>query len=233
MRIPYEYNHFIYVDYHPTVPWAIGFVALSPFNECFFWDEINISPRVNTTLEIAYEIAKTAGHYRFNMFNPIDPLAKAQQGHSKDEETKMTKSTVQDLNGYLSDFHKQGICESIYFTTADTKGTRGRESLRARFKNSIICKTPFNNESEKYIGNEDVVNIKKDRYLPTVWIFDKCRQIRASFKNWREEKGKPVQAYSHHCTGAEFLMKDARFRPPALLADKIKERKKVQYFRPR
>jgi len=44
------------------------------------------------------------------------------------------------------------------------------------------------------------------------------------------EKDKPTQAYSHHCTGLEFLMKDARFRQPAVMREKPQNRAPIRYF---
>jgi len=228
MRIPYEWNHFRYLDYHPSTDWAIGFVSLSPYNECFIWDEINISPRTNTTLEIAYKIAEASGNYKF-LFDVIDPLAHATTGTNRNKDGTI-RTTAQDLNGYLANFKTQGLCEGGYFVSANTKGTRGREKIRQRLRNSTIVKTPYNNEAQDYLDNPDVKNVEKEKYLPTIWIFNNCRQVRVSLKNWREEKGKPIAAYSHHCTGIEFLMKDAKFRPPAVDYQKAEPRKKILYF---
>lgn len=226
MRIPDGYNLFRYIDYHQNNDWAIGFVALSPYNECFVFDELNISPRTNSTEEISYRIAEKSGHYRYK-FDVIDPLANIRSGDSKIR--GMVTTTIEDINRYMADFKRQGICEGSNFIPADTKGTRGRERIRARLLNSIVVEKPFNNDAEKYKDNEDVVNIDKEPYLPTIWIFSNCKQVRLSLKNWREEKGKPTQAYSHHCTGLEFLMKDKRFRPPLLEYERPRERTGIYY----
>jgi hypothetical protein len=231
MRIPYEWNHYQYIDYHQHNDWACGWVSLSPFNECFIWDELNISPRTNTTLEIVDKIAEKSGHYKF-LFDVIDPLAVGQKSDTKKSDGTV-RTTVDDINKYLSEFKQQGVCEGGYFIPGNTKGTRGREQIRHRLRNSLVVKTPFNNEAEDYKNNPDVINIKREKYLPTIWVFAPCKQVRMSLKNWREEKGKPTQAYSHHCTGLEFLMKDAKFRPPVLEHERPIDRKKVLYFQGR
>jgi len=230
MKIPYEWNHFRYIDYHQNNDWATGLVSLSPYNECFIWDEQNTSPRTNTTLEIMYKVAEASGNYRF-LFDVIDPLAKGQKSETgRKNKDGTVRTTIDDINGYLSDFKAQGLCEGGYFVSGNTKGTRGREQIRQRLRNSAIVKTPFNNEAEDYLDNPDVRNVKGEKYLPTLWIFNHCRQVRLSLKNWREEKGKPIQAYSHHCTGLEMLMKDAKFRPPVFDYEKAEPRKKVLYY---
>jgi len=225
MRIPTEWNHYRFLDYHQSTPWAIGFVSLSPFNECFIWEELSISPKTNNTLTIANEMAKVSQDYKFT-FDVIDPLAGITQVNT-------TRSTTQDLNGYFSEFQQAGICTGGYFVPADTKSERGRLKIKERLNNSIICKEPFNNKAEDYRGNPDVVNMSNEPYLPTIWVFANCKQIRLSLKNWREEKGKPSQPYSHFCTGLEFLMKDAKFRPPPLITEKMPDRQKYRRFKGR
>lgn len=228
MRIPYNYNCFRYIDYHPDNDWAVGFVALSPYDECFISDELNISPRTNTTEEIAYKIAEKSGHYKFK-FDVIDPLAQGSKSEKKKRDGTV-KTTIEDINECLADFKRQGICEGGYFTSGNTKGTRGRERIRNRLKNSLIVKKPFSNRADDYADNPDVVNIERKQYLPTLWVFAPCKQVRLSLKNWRMEKGEPTQAYSHHCTGLEMLMKDSKFRPPVLEYERPKERQKIRYF---
>lgn len=231
MRIPYSWNHFRYIDFHGNKDWSVGFVSLSSYNECFIWDELDISPRTNTTLEITDKIAEKSGNYRF-LFDVIDPLAKGQKSSTKNEDGTV-KTTVDDINDYLGEFKRQGLCEGGYFVSANTKGTRGREKVRQRIRNSSIVKTPFNNEAKDYLDNPDVVNMGMVKYLPTLWVFAPCKQVRLSLKNWRMEKNEPIQAYSDHCTGLEFLHKDAKFRPPVQDYEKPVERKKVRYFQMR
>ncbi len=231
MLIPYHYSFFRYCDYHQSNDWAIGFVALSPYNECFIWAELNISPRTNTTLEIVDRIVDVSENYKF-LFDVIDPLAQGQKGNTKKKDGTV-RTTIEDINGYLADFKRQGMGEGGYFVSGNTKGTRGREQIRQRLKNSRAVKTPFNNLADDYIGNPDVVNIKRELYLPTLWILAPCRQVRLSLKQWREEKGEPMQAYSHHPTGLEMLMKDAKFRPPIIQIEKRKEHRTPRYFQGR
>ena len=192
---------------------------------------MNISPRTNTVLEIVDKMVEKSGNYKF-LLDKIDPLAKGQKSNTKKEDGTV-RTTVDDINGYLAEFKRQGVCEGGYFTTANTKGTRGREKIRQRLRNSLIVKTPFNNEASNYLGNEDVINIEREKYLPTLWVLAPCKQVRLSLKNWRMEKGEPSQQYSDHCTGLEFLHKDARFRPPVLMQERLVEREKVLYFQGR
>ncbi len=216
MKIPTEWNHYRYIDYHQSTDWAIGFVSLSQYDECFIWEELNISPKTHKTSEIAEEIANVSVDYKFT-FDVIDPLAGITQVNT-------TRSTIQDLNDYFSEFKRIGIGTGAYFVPADTKSERGRLKIKERLANSIKCKTPFNNEVEEH-------GVKK--HLPTLWILAPCKQVRLSLKNWREEKGKPSQAYSHHCTGIEFLMKDVKFRPPSLITERMPERQKYRRFKGR
>lgn len=225
MKLPYEWRFFSYCDYHQSTDWAIGNVALSEFNECFIFSELNISPKTHNTLTIANEMAKLRQDYKF-AFDVIDPLAGITQSNT-------TRSTIQDLNDYFSEFQKAGICTGAYFVPADTKSERGRLKIKERLRNSLICKEPFNNKAEDYRGNPDVINMDNEPYLPTLWVFANCKQVRLSLKNWREEKGKPSQAYSHHCTGLEFLMKDSKFRPPPLITERMPDRQKYRRFKGR
>ena len=214
--IPYDYAHFSYLDYHPSVDWTYGNISLSPYDEAFIWGELNISPRINNTLTIAEKMVEIRGHYKFT-FDTIDPLAGVTQVNT-------TRSTIQDLNDYFYEFKKQGICEGAYFVPADTKSERGRLKIKERLNNSALCKTPFNNEK---------VERGVKTYLPTLWVLAPCKQVRISLKSWREEKGKPTVAYSHHCTGVEFLMKDTKFRAPLRVTERIPDRVAPKYFQGR
>lgn len=215
MRIPYQWHHFRYIDWHQSTDWAVGFISLSPYNEAFIWKALNISPRTNKTFDIARQIAEASGLYKFKM-DKIDPLANIQQ-------TNTTKTSIEDLNHYFHEFKKEGLCTGAFWTSADTKSERGREKIKERLINSNKCGRPFNNE---------VIRDGERIHLPTLWVFSDCKIASLSLKNWREEKGKPDtrSQYSHHCTGIEFLMKDRGFCPPSIEYAKQYERTKIRYF---
>jgi len=42
--IPHNWAHFRGIDYHEHINWACGFVAISPWNEAFVYNEFNPSP---------------------------------------------------------------------------------------------------------------------------------------------------------------------------------------------
>jgi hypothetical protein len=212
-QIPSNYFKYRSVDYHESVPWAILFYALSAYNEAFIWAEYTPDPKNNTTLIIAKEIARISEHHKFNL-DLIDPLAAKIQVNT-------SRTVIDDLNDYFHTFKNENICEDAYFQSADTKNTRGRDKIRERLFNASLCKTPFNNE------------VKKDgitTYLPTLWVFKDCRMMGLSLQKWREEKGKPIQEFSHYCTALEFLEKDARVKAPPLYLQQKKEHKKIRYF---
>ena len=212
--IPLSYSHYSYCDYHQSVDWAIGYMSLSPFDELFIWGELDISPKDYKTSEIALEMAKMRGHYKFTL-DVIDPLSSIVNNNT-------STNTIQDLNKCFIELQKQGICEHAYFVPADTKGEVGILKLRERIKNSNIVKTPFNNQ---------VIEMGIKKNLPTVWIFNNCVKIQNSIRNWRLKKGVPGRGeYSHHCRGIEYILKDSLFRPPSILFKKPIKREPIRYF---
>lgn len=196
------------IDYHEHVPWAVGWIAISPEDEAFIYDEYNPSPERFVTREISYTIAERSGETKF-AFNGIDPLASKTQ-------TNTGTSVVDDLNRYFSEYKREGICSGGKWEAFETKSTRGRDEIRKRLKNAIICERPFNNEKIK-----DGIRI----FLPTLWVFSRCKETTKSFRQWRLEewastnalvtkdmKEVPQQKYSHFCTAFEAIFKDKRFR---------------------
>jgi hypothetical protein len=88
------------IDFHAKTPWANGFMALSPDNEAFIYDELTISPEKYTTKEIAKENALMGGDYEYRL-NLIDPFAEATK--------KDTLSVLDDLNREFNELKYDGI----------------------------------------------------------------------------------------------------------------------------
>lgn len=207
--IPRTWGHARGIDYHERVNWACGFMAISPQNEVFIYDEFNPSPEKMITLEIARVLASKSKHYQY-ILSLTDPLATKTQSNTG-------LSVVDDLNRAFYEFKRDGICSGGFFRSWDTKSTRGRDEVRKRMKNSRIVGKPFNNRIAKD-GREE--------YLPTIWIFSSCRESILSFKNWRMEewgsrekeltadkKNVTQTRYSHFPDVYEAIFKESTFRP--------------------
>jgi phage terminase large subunit-like protein len=202
--VPKNWMHARGIDYHQRVKWAFNAMALSPQNELFVYLEADFDPTKLITYEIARQIAKLCGEYKYQI-ERIDPLAGQTQVNTG-------KSTIDDLNDFFRDFRKEEqLGTGAWWEPWDTKGIRGREDLQRRIANSKKVGKPFNNHVQ-------------GRYLPTVWIFDACHQTVKSLKQWRweewqsgsehkEAKETPEQRYSHHCMTIECILKDESFRP--------------------
>lgn len=195
-HLPHDWAFFRALDYHETTPWAIVFVAMSPWNEAFVWDELCLSPEKNTTAIIAEQIMLKSKDYSFSM-NLIDSLATKMQSNTG-------TSVVGDLNNIFRVYRNEGKCTGGVWESWDTKSTVGRDRIRERLMNAAICKEPFRNEVVK-----NDVHVR----LPTLWIFTHCVNVAKSLQLWRLEGDKPAQAHSHFCTALEALMKDVRFKP--------------------
>jgi hypothetical protein len=219
-----SYNHYRMIDYHPHNRWAVCWISISPYNEAFVWQEFSPDPERMITRSIANEIALLSGRYKFKL-NLIDPRAAEVQ-------TNTGTTTVEDF----LDLKREGVCTGGYWETWDTKGTRGREVIRERLKNSVDCKRPFNNKAQK-----DGRTI----YLPTLWISNRCPETARSLKQWRLEswarsvantdkdrKETPAQKFSHYCTAIEAGFKDRRCKP-ALNRPPRKPRPAPRYFQVR
>ena len=196
------------LDYHGRNPWAVGWVALSDTDELFVYDEYNPSPEHNTTDAIASEIVSKSKDYRYKL-NLVDPLIKASQ-------IKPNWTVLDDMNDCFLRLKKAGVGTGGNWEVWDTKSERGRDNIKIRLKNSIICGKPFNNSQTKD---------GKTVTLPTIWIFSRCKNFINSFKNWRyeewantganhakEDKNNPQQKWSHFPIVIEGLLKDFRFR---------------------
>jgi len=207
-EFPSRFTYFRAIDFHERNPWAILWVALSPENEAFAWQEWSPSPAQWVNISIGQEMASRSAMKKFTM-NLIDPLANKIQ-------TNTGITVVEDLNRIFHTMKHDGTCMGGYWEPYDTKGLKGRDEIKKRLRNSLLVGKPFNNK---------VVRDGLTVGLPTLWIFRECREIMKSLKNWRYEewtsrmstvkdkKERPTQKFSHYCTALEGLMKDQRFRP--------------------
>lgn len=211
-----EWKHFRSIDFHTHNPWAIVWVAVSPRDEIFVYDEYMPYPEKFTTWDIAKVIAARSGEYTFSV-DLIDPLA-------QDKQPNTGTSPCEDLNTYAMTLKREGLGEGAYWRSADTKNEKGMDEFRKRLANSLRVGKPFNNKNPHVGPGESV-------WLPTIWIADHCKEVIVSLKNWRREewldrnskltkdlKDKPQQKYSHFCRAIEYLLKrdeliHARFTP--------------------
>lgn len=206
--IPEFWTHGRFIDYHERNPWAIGWVAVSPQDEVFVYNDWSVSPLKWVTTTISEEVGKRSGLQRYHV-NLIDPLANKVQ-------TNTGTTVVEDLNRIFLQLKKDGICLGGYWEPFDTKGTKGRDEIRLRLRNSTLIGKPFNNK---------VMRDGQVRHLPTLWVLNNCRETAQSLKQWRYEewvkgnetsskdrKEVTTQKHSHFCTGLEGLLKDIRFR---------------------
>lgn len=198
------------IDYHDANPWAVVWLAISPQDEIFVYCDYAPNPQRMITYDIVMEIARRSGDYRY-MLDLIDPLANTKQVNTN------TTST-EDINRYLFEFKREGICTGGYFRGWDTKGNRGREEFQRRLANSIKVGKPFNNK---------VVLEEGSKYLPTIWIGNNCRFMIEAMKNWRMEEWKsremlmakdaketPQVKWSHFPISIECLLKNPMVSRP-------------------
>ena len=225
--IPYEWKHFRGIDWHESNNWACGWIAVSPYDEIFVYNEFNPSPEKMITMEIARVMVTRSKDYKFDL-NLIDPLASKVQ-------TNTGLSSLDDLNRLFAEYKKQGIGTGGHWQTWDTKSQKGRDEIRKRLQNASLCGVPFNNE------------VKKDgitKRLPTIWILDNCVETIKSLKNWRreewgdrsslvtkDEKETPQQKWSHFCTMLEGLLKRPEVFNARFGAYSGNRRETPQYFK--
>lgn len=194
------YWHYRIIDYHPKKPWDVSFIAVSPKNEWFVWNELHQSHDNRVTLELRDEIKHESllkEDDSLNRTTYIDPLSRTSQGNTG-------SSVFDDL--------ARGEMGLRRLTPANTKDsiTSGRMHIKMRLKNSLICGQPYNNFSK----TDDP---RYGFYLPTLWFLDNCRHHIEHFKNfrsidWKQEgvKANKVikrdsEKYSDFCRNLEFL----------------------------
>jgi hypothetical protein len=195
------------IDYHSKNPWACIFIAISPWDEIFVWDEYEAFPDKMITYDIGKIIAAKSGHYNYAV-SKIDPLA----GNTQ---TNTGLSPLQDLNRYFYDFKKEGLGTGGNWTPWDTKSSKGLDELRKRLYYANICKEPFN--------NLQIDNGKKVR-VPTIWFGNNCIRTIEMMKKWKwqdwkdrdrltendpkgDNIGQRQQRYSHFPITIECLLK--------------------------
>lgn len=197
------------IDFHDRNPWAIIWAALSPEDELFVyrcWSP-NLNKWVNET--IAQEVARLSGSERYAL-NLIDPLAAKMQ-------TNTGHSVIEDLNEHFFKLRRRGVGTGGFWESYDTKGTVGRDAIKARLRNSLRVGRPFNN---------GITEEGRQLFLPTIWILRRCEEVAKSLRQWRydewasskilvtkDRKESPSQKFSHFPTALEGLLKDRRFRP--------------------
>jgi hypothetical protein len=194
------YWNFRVIDYHPTKPWAVSWVCVSPHHEWFVWHELEARHDNRVTLELRDQIKSDSLLDEDEMFNRctlIDPLSTVKQGNTG-------FSTFDDLS-----MGENGLRR---LTPADTKNTQGQMNVKMRMKNSLICGVPGNNLNKTQIREE-----RYGDYLPTIWILDNCKKHIEHLKNWRlvdykqesvkavKVAKKPSEKYSDFCRNLEFL----------------------------
>jgi hypothetical protein len=202
--VPSNWKHFRGIDYHKAVPWACSFIMRSPDDEIFVYDELSLDPKKLIVHEMANTIALKSEMRKYTK-DLIDPLA---------NETQVNTgfSITQDLNRVFQVLKREDMCTGAFWQGWDTKSRKGYDEVQKRLKNSLLVGKPFNNS---------VISDKGAKKLPTLWIFNSCREHIESFKNARydewanrdqtetkEMKEKIVQRWSHFCMSVECLLKD-------------------------
>jgi hypothetical protein len=192
--------HYRIIDFHPQKPWYITFLAVSPEQEWFIWNEMVAKHDVITTFDLRERIKSESLLGEDEMFNRatlIDPLSTVKQGNTG-------YSTFDDL--------AQGEDGIRRLTPADTKNMEGEEIIKIRLKNSLICGVPGNN-----LNRQSNADSKYGAYLPTLWFLDNCKTHVEHFKSWRyvDYKMEHVKAtrvvkrksekFSDMCRNVEFL----------------------------
>lgn len=193
------YWHYRIIDYHPAKPWDVSFVVITPHNEWIVWNELHQTHDNRTTLELRDEIKRESlveENEEMNRCSLIDPLSTVKQGNTG-------FSSFDDLS--------MGEMGLRRLSPADTKNTQGRENIKMRLKNSLICGVPGNNR------NKGVPEPRYGEYLPTLWFLDNCKGHIEHFKSWRyvdwkQEHVKAVKVvkresekFSDYCRNLEFL----------------------------
>lgn len=165
-----KYWHYRVIDYHPQKPWAVSWVAISPQNEWFIWNEYEAKHDNRTTFELRDDIKSLSLVDEDDMMNRMtlyDPLANVKQGNTG-------YSIADDLN--------MGELGLRRMEPADTKNsvTSGRMNIKMRLKNSLICEKPYNN-----VNKSNQQEVRYGIYLPTIWFMDNCPKHIENFKSWR------------------------------------------------
>jgi hypothetical protein len=181
------YWNFRIIDFHPSKPWAVSWVAVSPTHEWFVWNELWQNHDNRTTLELRDEIKNESlfdEDEEFNRCTLIDPLSTVKQ-------TNTGFSVYDDL--------QMGEYGLRRLTTADTKNSSGRDHIKMRLKNSLIAGVPGNNLNKNH--NDEP---RYGAYLPTIWFLDSCRRHIEHFKSFRKVPWK-----QEHVKATRDVMRDS------------------------
>lgn len=191
--LPHDWLHARGIDFHEQNPWAIGWIALSPDDEAFIYNEFYPSPESMVTSEISKRIAIMSGTYKYNI-SLVDPLAAKKQANTG-------YSVQDDLSSYMYDLKQEGMGTGGFWQSWDTKSQIGRDAIRSRLANAKLCRIPFNNKINK--------NGREYR-LPTLWVLNNCKLSAEFMYQWRKDewasreasltkdsKDKPQQKWSH------------------------------------
>lgn len=202
-----NYWHYRIIDFHPTKPWYISFVAISPQQEWFVWNEMILKHDNYTTRELREMIKEQSmlpEDHEFNRRTIIDPLATIKQAVREGEQRGY--SIKEDL--------ERGLHGLRRVESADTKNEQGRMNIKHRLNNAIKCQEPFNNT---LIADGEEPDPRYGLYQPTLWILENCKGHIEHLKNWRTTDYKTdqakavhddkriIQKYSDFCRNLEFL----------------------------
>ena len=213
-------------DFHQANPHAILWAAISRQDEIFIYQEWSPSPDKWVTETICNRISEMSGDDKFRL-NLIDPLANTIN-------TNSGKRTIQEMNHYFLQLYKKGRGCLTTWQPFNTKGEVGQDEIKRRLQNAVRVERPFNN-----VVREDGL----EKRLPTLWVFNNCREMAKSLKHWRREtwansrqlatkdrKETPTQKHSHYCTALEGLLKERGFRAKR---DIIPIKRQYTYFQGR
>lgn len=195
-----EYWHFRVIDYHPSKPWYVTWVAITPTNEWFIWHEFVATHDRCTTYDLRDQIKGMSLLQEDDPFNRatlIDPLSEVKQpntGYSVFDDLKRGEDGIRRL------------------TPADTKNASARDRVKVRLKNALDAGVPGNNINKKNAYSE-----RYGIYMPTLWFLDCCKVHIEHFDKWRlvdfkQEHVKatrtikrPSEKWSDFCRNIEFL----------------------------
>jgi len=195
-----NYWHYRIIDFHPSKPWYVSWIAVTPYHEWFVWNELVASHDKKTSHDLRDQIKAESlldEDDEFNRRTLVDPLAQVKQNNTG-------LSVFDDIS-----MGELGLrrCES-----ADTKNAQGRMNIKARLKNAAICGVPGNNHFPT-----QPPDIRYGHYKPTIWFLDNCTGHMEHMKSWRyiDFKQAHVKAtrttkresekWSDFCRNLEFL----------------------------
>uniref|UniRef100_A0A6H1ZM33 Putative terminase n=1 Tax=viral metagenome TaxID=1070528 RepID=A0A6H1ZM33_9ZZZZ len=196
-----NYWHFRIIDYHPSKPWYVSWVAITPTNEWFVWQEfLATSHDKCTTYDLRDKIRLKSivdEDDPYNRATLIDPLSEVKQpntGFSVFDDLRRGENGIRRL------------------TPADTKNQSARDRVKVRLKNALDAEVPGNNINHNHPYSE-----RYGIYMPTLWFLDTCPVHIEHFDKWRlvDFKQEHVKAtrtvkresekWSDFCRNIEFL----------------------------